>query len=135
MRDLSMSQTLATTPGQTYVFSFYLGSDGETPNELTALWNGSVVFARPNESETPSDDLIHGPPASAYFVYSFTQVATGPSTAIQFNSRNRDGWWALDDVSVTLPEPSSLASYCAGILALAGCARYGRGGGERGAGG
>ena len=124
--DLSMSQTLATTPGQSYVFSFYLGSDGETPNEFTALWNGSVVFAQTNEPETPGHDLIHGPPAAAYSEYSFTQVATGPSTAIQFNSRNRDGWWALDDVSVTLPEPSSLASYCAGILALAGCVRYRR---------
>jgi hypothetical protein len=53
-------------------------------------------------------------------------VAIGPTTTIQFNSRNRDGWWALDDVSVTLPEPSSLASLGAGILALAGCARHRR---------
>jgi hypothetical protein len=124
--DLVMSQTLATTPGQSYVFSFYLGSDGETPNELTALWNGSVVLSRTNEPETPGHDLIHGPPANAYAGYSFTGVAIGPTTTIQFNSRNRDGWWALDDVSVTLPEPSSLASLGAGILALAGCARHRR---------
>ena len=124
--DLSLSQTIATTPGQAYTFSFHLGSDGEKPNALTALWNESVVLSRIDEPETPGHDLIHGPPANAYATYSFTRLATGPTTTIQFNSRNRDGWWALDDVSVTLPEPSWLASLGAGILALAGCARHRR---------
>jgi hypothetical protein len=53
-------------------------------------------------------------------------VATGPTTTIQFDSRNRDGWWALDDVSVTLPEPASPAAIGACILALAACARVRR---------
>ena len=120
--DLSLSQTLATSPGESYVFTFYLGSDGEAPNELTARWNGSVVFARTNEPETPGHDLIHGPAAAAYARYAFVAVATGPTTTIQLDSRNRDGWWALDDVSVTpLPEPSGLALSGAGLLAVGGC--------------
>lgn len=130
--DLSLSQTFATTPGESYVFSFHLGSDGETPNELRALWNGSAVFARTNEAETPGHDLVHGPAAAAYAVYGFVTVATGPTSTIQLDSRNRDGWWALDDVSVLpLPEPSSSALYAAGILAVAGCAQRRRASDQR----
>jgi hypothetical protein len=124
--DLSLSQTFATTPGQSYTFSFYLGSDGETPNQLTARWNGSVILSRTDEPETPGHDLVHGPATAAYVVYSFTEVATGPTTTIEFDAHNHRGWWALDDIAVTLPEPSSLASSCAGILALAGCAGHRR---------
>jgi len=124
--NLSLSQTFATTPGETYTFSFHLGSDGETPNALTARWNGSPVLALADQPETQGHDLIHGPAAAEYAVYSFTRVASGPTTTIQFDSRNDQGWWALDDVSVTLPEPSSLASSGAGILALAACAWHRR---------
>jgi hypothetical protein len=122
--DLSLSQTFATTPGASYSFSFYLGSDGETPNALVASWDGAPVLALSDESETPGHDLIHGPAAAAYALYRFTAVASGPTTTIRFDSRNRDGWWALDDVAVTeLPEPSALASVGAGILAVTACAR------------
>jgi hypothetical protein len=126
--ELSMSQTFATTPGQSYTFSFHLGSDGETPNAIAVTWNGSPVLALANQPETPGHDLIHGPPAAAYTSYSFTQLAAGPTATIQFDARNDQGWWALDDVSVTeLPEPSSLAASGAGILAVAACARRRRG--------
>jgi hypothetical protein len=122
--DLSLSQTIATTPGASYRFIFHLGSDGEKPNALVAVWDGTPVLALSDEAETPGHDLIHGPAAAAYALYSFTAVASGPATTIRFDARNRDGWWALDDVSVTeLPEPASLASLGAGILALAACAR------------
>ena len=124
--DLSLSQTFATTPGQTYTFSFHLGSDGESPNALTALWDGSTVLALANQPETQGHHLIGGPAAAGYAVYSFTRVASGPTTTIQFDSRNDEGWWALDDVSVTLPEPSSPPSIGAGILALVACAWHRR---------
>jgi hypothetical protein len=125
--DLQLSQTFATTPGETYRFRFFLGSDGETPNHFEALWNGETVLSQTDAPETSGHDLIHGPPAAAYVVYSFTRVATGPTTTIQFNSRNDPGWRAFDDVSVTpMPEPSSLASISAGILALAACASHRR---------
>jgi flagellin len=124
--DIALSQSFATTPGETYTFSFHLGSDGETPNGISARWNGSVVLAKTDEPETPGHDLVHGPPANAYTIYSFTGLATGPTTVIAFDARNHRGWWALDDVSVTLPEPSSLASSGACILALAACAQHRR---------
>jgi hypothetical protein len=118
-------QDFATTPGQTYTFSFHLGSDGETPNEIQVYWNqtgfGLGVFAASDQAETPGHDLIHGPAASAYGVHSYTVTADQPVTRIGFLARNDEGWWALDDVSVTLPEPSSPAGLAAGILVVAGC--------------
>jgi hypothetical protein len=121
--NLSLSQTFATTPGAAYTFIFYLGSDGEKPNGITAFWNGSPVLARSDQPETPGHHLINGPAAAAYGGYAFTRVASGPTTTIQFDSHNDQGWWALDDVSVTLPEPASPSALGAGMLALAACAR------------
>jgi len=117
-----LSQTFATTPGANYAVSFYLGSDGETPNSIDVLWQGGVQpLAAQDQPETPGHDLIHGPAAAAYTHYVVNEVAAGPTTTIQFAARNDQGWWALDDVSVTLPEPSSLGMDVAGILAVAGC--------------
>lgn len=122
---LDLSQTFATNPGESYLFSFHLGSDGETFNYFCASWNGSVVVELQNQPETPGHDLIHGPPAAAYRAYHFAMVATSPTTSISLLSVNTKGWWAFDDVSVMpLPEPSSLASSGAGILALAACAMH-----------
>jgi len=121
---LILSQTFATTPGESYLFGFHLGSDGETPNSFVATWNGSIIAQLVDQPETPGHDLIHGPPAAAYRSYNFSVVATGATTTISLQSANEQGWWALDDASVMpLPEPCSLLSAGAGILALAGCAK------------
>jgi hypothetical protein len=123
--DLQLSQAIATTPGESYLFTFHLGSDGETPDHFAAKWNGATLLALSDAPETSGHDLVHGPPAAAYAVYNYVQVATGPITTIQFDSGNEPGWWALDDVSVTpLPEPSSLALYAAGILGVAASRRF-----------
>ena len=122
---LSLSQTIATTPGESYVFTFHLGSDGETPDSFAATWDGSPVFALTDAPETPGHDLKNGPPAAAYAAHSYQVLATGPTTTIQFTSQNGPGWWAFDDVSVTpLPEPSSLALIAAGILGVAASRRF-----------
>jgi hypothetical protein len=121
---LILSQTFATTPGESYVVGFHLGSDGETPNYFSVTWNGSLVFALDDQAETPGHDLIHGPPAAAYQGHHFSVVATGATTTLSLLSANDQGWWALDDVSVTpLPEPSSLALCAAGILGVAASRR------------
>jgi MYXO-CTERM domain-containing protein len=129
--DVNLYQDIATTPGETYTFSFHLGSDGEKPNEIHVYWNvptgfGIGLFGALDQAETPGHDLIHGPAANAYDIHSYTVTADHSVTRIAFLARNDDGWWALDDVSVTLPEPSSPASLGAGILALAACARHRR---------
>ena len=63
-----MSQTIATTAGQMYTFSWWMGSDGDIPNEFTASWNGTTVLDQQN---------IAG---QDYVEYSFSLLATGTST-------------------------------------------------------
>jgi hypothetical protein len=93
-----LSQDLVTTPGQPYNFSFWLFSDGETPNEFHAFWDGGSVSGEV--------DI----PAQPYTPYVFNVAATGALTTIEFGFRNDLSFLWLDDVSVTtaVPEPSTL---------------------------
>jgi len=126
--DAILSQTFATVPGETYRVRFFLGSDGETPNQIRVYFSedgfDTGLLTLVNQIETPGHDLIHGPAAAAYTSYSFTVYAVFPVSTLAFAARNDEGWWALDDVLVTpMPEPASLASLAAGILIVAACAR------------
>ena len=119
--DSSLSQTIATTAGQTYTFSWFLGSDGSTPSDFSAFWNGSTILSLVDAPATPG--YSHGTSTASYAFYSFTEVATSASTVIQFNSRNDQNFWALDDISVStpaVPEPSSLVLSAIAALTLAG---------------
>ena len=84
-----LSQTIATTPGAQYTLSWWLKSDGQTPNEFQASWDGNVVFDQVNI------------PAQAYQNYSFTVTATTTSTTLQFGFRDDPWYLYLDDVSAT----------------------------------
>jgi hypothetical protein len=76
-------------PGQTYTFSFWYYRQGGTPADFHALWNGTDIY---DEVNTTAHD---------YQLHTFTVVATGTSTQIQFQARNDPSWDGLDDVSVT----------------------------------
>jgi hypothetical protein len=94
--DGTISQTLSTVIGQTYTVSFYFASDGGTPNDFSAFFGSDVLFSTANE------------PAHGYQLYTFSEVATSASTVLQFNERNDPSYLALDDISVSTPEPSSI---------------------------
>jgi hypothetical protein len=115
--DGTLSQNLATTAGQSYTFSWFLGSDGALPNDFSATWNGTTIFSETSIPSTRPD----------YTPFTFTEVATGPTTTIMFSFRNDPAYLALDDISVTtasgaVPEPSSLVLAAIGILTFAGYA-------------
>ena len=106
-----ISQVIATTAGQAYTFSFYFASDGGTPNEFQAYFDGTQVFESLNA------------PAFGYTLESFNVVASTASTAITFSGRNDPTYQGLDDVSVVaastaVPEPATLALVAGGLLAL-----------------
>lgn len=107
----SILQTLVTTPGQAYTLSFWYTNDGTVPpNELDALWNGSSVFS-----------VVDAPQNENYTNEVFTVVATGTSTVLEFDYRNDDDFFRLDDVSVTVPDSGStilLAFPSLGLLCL-----------------
>jgi hypothetical protein len=85
-----LTQTLATTPGQNYLLSFWLGNPSAgTPNQFVASWNGATVI---NQLNLGALDWTNE---------QFIVTATSGSTAIQFGFRNDPSYFGFDDVSVT----------------------------------
>lgn len=93
----SLSQTLTTDIGQSYLLSLWLNSpDGDTPNEFLVNWNGSTIFDQTNM------------PATGWRNLQFVVTATGTNTLLQFQSRNDPSFFGLDDVSVLPTPPGTL---------------------------
>jgi hypothetical protein len=113
----TISQMIATTPGDSYSLSFYLANPvGGTPNFF------SVTFG--NSSFSFTDFGV----AFGWQQFVLTTVATGDETPLSFTFRNDPSYWFLDNVSVsqsgsTVPEPGSIALFGSGILAVAAFAR------------
>jgi hypothetical protein len=87
-----LSQPLATTPGANYLLSFWVESDGQTPNEFLASWNGKTLL---NDTNLP----ILG-----WTNVQFLVNATETNTVLQFGFQDDNSYLGLDDVSV-LPAP------------------------------
>ena len=108
-----LSQTVTTIPDDFYAISWYLASDGGTPNKFNATWDGNSIFSGTNIA------------VPDFVLYSFTQVATTASTTISFGFSSEPGFLALDDTSVVdtsvpndVPEPGSIVLIGAGVTAL-----------------
>jgi hypothetical protein len=82
-----VSQTITDIPGETYTLSFWLKSDGFTPNEFQVSYNGTVLTDMVNMS------------AFGYTQFSFAGLIGTGSDTIQFGERDDDGFLNLDDVS------------------------------------
>ena len=89
-----LSQSLATTAGNTYDVDFWLASDGFLTNQFRVVVNGQTILSR--------DDILLQP----YAAYHTTFMANGAVSQLQFGFRNDSGVLHLDDVSVAVvPEP------------------------------
>jgi hypothetical protein len=107
----TVSQSFTTTAGDSYTLTYYLASNGTTPNEFRTDINGTTYFDQTNISTQP------------YTLYTYTFTATGSSSTLTFYERDDPNYLALDNVSVNLapvtavvPEPSTL--HPAGLAAL-----------------
>jgi hypothetical protein len=113
----TISQTIATTPGDQYSLSFYLANPvGGTPNYF------NVTFG--NSSFSFSNFGV----AFGWQQFTLSTVATSDQTNLSFTFRNDPSYWFLDNVSVsqsggTVPEPGSMALFATGIGAVAAFAR------------
>lgn len=125
----TISQTLATTLGQSYVFTFYADTSGPQPLTVTfggAAVGGGAITVPPNgypdTTETP------GVNAAEFTRYSFLVTAASNSTPLTFSAQGSGGTekastLELDDISVTaapVPEPASWAAFAFMGLGAAG---------------
>ncbi len=89
--DASVTQVLATTPGQQYDVSFWLQNyDSGGPNDFTAYFDGVPLVSLLNST------------AFGYTEFSYPGlVATTSATTLQFFVRHDPSYYFLDDISVT----------------------------------
>jgi hypothetical protein len=87
--DGTLSQTIATTPGDTYTLSFWLENDAPGANDFKALWNGQALLSLTNASQ------------SGYTEYTYGVTATGSSSTLEFSARNDPSQWNLDNISLS----------------------------------
>lgn len=112
----TLSQSLATTTGTTYVLSFDVANDnagGTASNQLLVTVGGRQLYA--------ATDLAD----QGYVHETFEFTASTAPTSISFAAYNDTGYLQLDNVSVTaapVPEPSSVALMFGGLLAMGGLA-------------
>ena len=96
----SISQTLATVPGETYVLSYWLShNDSNTENDFQVSWGGTLVQDLSNAS------------AFGWANYTFTVTATSTATVLLFSGYEVPEWFALDDVSVGGFTPTQAGTY------------------------
>ncbi|HSY14269.1 MAG TPA: DUF642 domain-containing protein [Verrucomicrobiae bacterium] len=113
----TISQTIATTPGDSYSLSFYLANpEGGTPNYFNVTF-GNSSFSFTNFGV-----------AFGWQQFTLTTLATSDQTNLSFTFRNDPSYWFLDNITVqqsggTTPEPGTFVLFGSGILGLAGMVR------------
>jgi hypothetical protein len=114
-----IKQDITTMPGQSYTVGFWLSNgDPGGNNAFVARWDGAT-----------KKELLDQPyDTPAYTYYSYTEVATGYLTTIEFGFRYNVGWFDFDDVSVNeapaaVPIPGAIWLLGSGLLGLIGIRR------------
>jgi PKD repeat protein len=83
-----LSQTLNTTPGASYLLSFWIDNPYEVPGEFLVSWNGNTLLNEAN------------PDTSGWTNVQFTVMATGASTVLKFGFEDDYYYFGLDGISV-----------------------------------
>lgn len=84
-----LSQTVATTPGASYLISFWLDNPfGSTPNDFQVSWNGNVLLDETNLGSVGWTNI------------QLTVTASGTNSTLQFGYLTGSLYFGLDDVGV-----------------------------------
>ena len=97
--DATLSQTIATTAGQTYTLSFWLNMQDGSANNFSALWDGQAVLSLTNVVNS-----------SGYTEYTYVVTATSSTSTLEFSAAGSP--WFVDNVSLTatVPTPPVISS-------------------------
>jgi uncharacterized repeat protein (TIGR03803 family) len=91
----TLSQTLPTMAGQTYLLSFWLDNpESGSGQQFEVKWQGATLYNKPS------------PSAFAWTNFQFLVTADSASTVLQFAAENSANYFGFDDVSVT-PIPAA----------------------------
>lgn len=130
----TITQTLTTIPGQSYLLTFFANNGG--PEPLTVTFGGAVVGGGP--ILIPANSFPNqggaGVNAAAFTRFSFVVTAASNLTDLAFSATGGIGsgpavTLELDDISViandsaVVPEPGALALLAPGLLPLVGVVR------------
>jgi hypothetical protein len=101
----TLSQNLATQPGQGYFLSFWLENPTKGPRQqFWVNWNT-------NSSGANQIYYLTNPPVFSWTNLTFLLTATRTNTGLQFGAENPTNYFGLDDISVTpVPAPSFVAA-------------------------
>ncbi len=122
----TLSQTLLTTPGQSYLLTFYADSSftpnalGSGPHPLTVTFDGNIVSG--SAIDVPENGYPNSGPgsnAALFTLYSFLVTTNSSLTDLTFSAQgsvlfNPGNTLELDNISVTpaaVPEPGSIALF------------------------
>ena len=89
--DGTLSQNIATTPGEAYTLSFWLANEtaGSDVNDFKATWDGQTLLSLTSASQF------------GYTEYTYAVKATGSSSALEFSAANPSSQWDLDNISLS----------------------------------
>ncbi|MEI8018702.1 MAG: carbohydrate binding domain-containing protein [Schlesneria sp.] len=103
-----LSQTITTTPGQTYELEFFLKNEnGASPNEFSVNFGSTSLYDATNLSTFD------------YQQYVYHVTATSTTTAVTLGFQNDFSYFDVDNISVSpVPEPSSFICFSLGAILL-----------------
>lgn len=100
-----ITQNLTTTPGQSYILSFWLANEGGHPSKFAVDFDGTHYTVNPD--------------AFGWTKYSYTVTTPDESTLLSFSFYQVPAFFHLDDVSVSaVPIPGSLVLLASALLPL-----------------
>jgi hypothetical protein len=96
--------------GGEYILSFMLQNTADVPSSIQVDFGTTTVFAANNP--------VASGPAGTYAAYHFNLFATAATQTLKFSFTDDPSFFFLDNVSVTVPEPATLALVVAALAGL-----------------